>query len=81
MEETLSHDRFISLHRNQINPVPVPKSTLTFAYGNLRYGKLTRWLTHLLEMLDKSLQSDDNVLRTKVLVEVNEDFHQADLIN
>lgn len=32
-------------------------------------------------MLDKSLQSDDNVLRTKVLVEVNEDFHQADLIN
>ena len=41
----------------------------------------TRCLTHLLEMLDKSLQSDDNVLRTKVLVEVNEDFHQADLIN
>jgi aryl carrier-like protein len=32
-------------------------------------------------MLDRSLQSDDNVLRTKVLVEVNEDFHQADLIN
>jgi len=38
-------------------------------------------LTPLIEMLDKSLQSDDNVLRTKVLVEVNEDFHQADLIN
>lgn len=39
MEETLSYDRFISLHRNQINPVPLPRSTLTFAYGNLRYGK------------------------------------------
>ena len=39
MEETLSHDRFISLHRNQINPIPMPPSTLTFAYGNLRYGK------------------------------------------
>lgn len=32
-------------------------------------------------MLDKNLLSDDNVLRTKVLLEVNEDFHQADLVN
>lgn len=39
MEETLSNDRFISLHRNQINPLAMPMSTLTFAYGNLRYGK------------------------------------------
>jgi hypothetical protein len=39
MEETLSNDRFISLHRNQINPQAMPMSTLTFAYGNLRYGK------------------------------------------
>lgn len=41
MEETLSNDRFISLHRNQINPQAMPMSTLTFAYGNLRYGKPT----------------------------------------
>jgi len=40
MEETLTSDRFISLHRNQINPQAMPMSTLTFAYGNLRYGKL-----------------------------------------
>ena len=39
------------------------------------------WLIPNLEMLDKNLLSNDNVLRTKVLVEVNEDFHQADLVN
>lgn len=39
MEETLTHDRFISLHRNQGNPEPLPMSSLTFANGNLRYGK------------------------------------------
>lgn len=38
MEETLANDRFISLHRNQIDPTSMPMSTLTFAYGNLRYG-------------------------------------------
>ena len=39
MEETLTNDRFITHHRNQINPLPHPKSTLTFAYGSLRYGR------------------------------------------
>lgn len=39
MEETLTHSRFISYHRNQANPQPHPESTLTFAYGNLKYGK------------------------------------------
>ena len=32
-------------------------------------------------MLDKALKSSDDVLRTKVLVEINEDFHQADKLN
>jgi hypothetical protein len=32
-------------------------------------------------MLEKALKSHDDVLRTKVLVEINEDFHQADKIN
>jgi hypothetical protein len=27
------------------------------------------------EMLDKGLKSNDDVLRTKVLIEINEDFH------
>ena len=79
MEETLSNDRFISLHRNQIDPIPNPMSTLTFAYGNLRYGNLL--LINFLEMLDQGLKSDDDLLRTKVLVEINEDFHQADKLN
>jgi len=39
------------------------------------------FLIQIVEMLDKNLLSDDNVLRTKVLIEVNEDFHQADLVN
>lgn len=32
-------------------------------------------------MLDKGLKSEDDVLRTKVLIEINEDFHQADKLN
>ena len=39
MEETLSNSRFISYHRNQINPQAHPESTLTFAYGSAKYGK------------------------------------------
>lgn len=70
MEETLTNDRFITHHRNQINPVPHPKSTLTFAYGSLRF-----------EQLDKDLKEPDDVLRKKVLIEINEDFHQADKMN
>lgn len=42
MEETLQHDEFISLHRNQINPVLFPKSTLTFAQNEYRYEKMAR---------------------------------------
>jgi len=39
MEEVLSNPRFISFHRNQTNPEPMPLSTLTFAYGDQKYGK------------------------------------------
>ena len=64
MEETLSYPRFISFHRNQINPEPHPKSTLTFAYGDIRYEKM-----------QKEMAGTDNKLRTKILIEINEDFH------
>ena len=50
--------------------MPHPKSTLTFAYASLKY-----------EMLDKSLRGKDDVLRTKILTEIIEDFHQADKVN
>ena len=70
MEETLSYPRFISFHRNQVNPEPHPKSTLTFAYGESRFKEMK-----------KSLSGTDNVLRTKILIEINEDFHQADKVN
>ena len=70
MEETLSYPRFISFHRNQVNPEPHPKSTLTFAYGEGRFKEM-----------QKSLSGTDNILRTKILIEINEDFHQADKVN
>jgi hypothetical protein len=39
MEETLSNSRMIAYHRQQINPIPLAMSTLTFAYGIGKYGK------------------------------------------
>lgn len=33
------------------------------------------------EELTKGLKEDDDVLRTKILNEINEDFHQADKLN
>ena len=39
MEETLSNSRFITYHRNQVNPQADPPSTLTFAYGTSKYSK------------------------------------------
>lgn len=39
MEETLSNSRFITFHRQQINPQADPASTLTFAYGTSKYSK------------------------------------------
>ena len=70
MEETLTNPRFIAYHRVQVNPEPQPRSTLTFAYGDQKYDKMTR-----------QMAGKDDVLRTKVLIEINEDFHQADKIN
>ncbi len=64
MEETLDNARFISFHRNQINPELLPESTLTFAYGDQKYEKMSR-----------EMAGADSILRTKVLIEVNEDFH------
>lgn len=45
-------------------------STLTFAHGETRYDKMTR-----------EMRSDDDILREKIVKEVNEDFHQSDKIN
>jgi len=87
MEETLENSCFVSVHRNQINPVLQPKSTLTFAYGNRKYGKYNIWgcqtnlVFHVLDKIQRSLAGNDNVLRTKILKEINEDFHQGDKLN
>lgn len=86
MEETLSNARFIAFHRNQINPEPHPISTLTFAYGDQKYGKqsISTPLVLIMSNIEKmcrEMADKDDVLRTKVLIEINEDFHQADKIN
>lgn len=70
MEETLETSKFIAFHRNQINPTMAPKSTLTFAYGDRKYDKMSR-----------QMAGTDNVLRTKILKEINEDFHRGDVLN
>jgi len=43
---------------------------LTFAHGDRRYDKMTR-----------QMAGEDNVLRTKILIEINNDFHQGDKLN
>lgn len=48
----------------------MPQSTLTFAYGNFKYNK----------MCDE-MKTNDDVLKEKVLKEINEDFHQGDKVN
>lgn len=50
--------------------IPRPKPTLTFAYGNWRF-----------KGLKNSLGGDDHDVRVKALIEINEDFHQADKVN
>jgi len=70
MEETLETSCFISMHRNQINPTMAPKSTLTFAHGDRVYQKIGR-----------QMAGNDNVLRTKILIEINEIFHHGDKLN
>ncbi len=70
MEETLENSCFISLHRNQVNPILQPKSTLTFSLGDRKWDKLQR-----------QMGSDDNKLRTKILIEINEDFHDGAKLN
>jgi len=63
MEDYLEYDQLIAFHRNQENPKEQPESCLSFAYETFRYDKMT-----------KQLQSKDNILRTKVFIEINEDM-------
>ena len=52
-----------------VNPKPPPEQFLTFAYGDQRFKKLK-----------KNLGGKTDELRIKALIEINEDFHQADKI-
>lgn len=35
----------------------------------------------LIEKMSREMAGKDDILRTKVLIEINEDFHQADKLN
>ena len=63
----------IELEKANYVPPPVkprPKPTLTFSYGNWRF-----------KGLKDSLKGDDHKVRIKALIEINEDFHDAEKIN
>ena len=67
----MPNDRLIAHHRNQQDVEPLPKSTLTFAYGNFRYQKMT-----------EELSGTDDLLRTKTLIEVIEDLkHTSSVVD
>lgn len=70
MENKLENDRLISSHRNKSDYQESPENSLQFAYQHRRFDKFT---------LELARASD--VLKTKVLTELNEDVRQADKIN
>lgn len=41
MEENLTFDRLIAMHRNKYDYVECPENTLRMAYGDRRYVKMT----------------------------------------
>ena len=70
MEYHLSNNRMISYHRNKLDYVESPENSLQFAYGDLRYEKMTRQLVQ-----------EADILKLKTLEEINEDFRRSDFIN
>lgn len=66
MEEYLSYDRMLAMHRNQINPRPNPEHTMTFAVDHMRF-----------ERMGIDLSTTDDILRKKTLIEINADFRQS----
>ena len=69
MEDQLSNDRIISSHRNKYDYQESPQDTLQFAYGDRRYDKMAR-----------DMEEVSNVLKLKILNEINEDFRRADFV-
>ena len=63
MERLLTNDRFIAYKRAKKDYEDPPENTLNFAYENRRYPHLAR-----------ELKDSDNILKKKILEEVNKDF-------
>ncbi len=63
MEENLTFDRQIAHRRAHYDYVDPHKNTLRFAYEDARFGKMA-----------KELKYDDDILKLKVLKEINEDL-------
>ena len=92
MEQTLSNDRQVAYHRNQINPKTIPDTDLTFAYEDNKYIKMcteiagekhdvtttynTEEGTDQVTSHLKSGGRDDELIK-KALREINDDFHDA----
>lgn len=69
MELLLSNDRKIASHRNRYSPPEHQENTLLLAYGDRKYEKM------VLELADQ-----DDELKLKILVEINEDFRNSNKI-
>ncbi|EGR29633.1 rtdr1-prov protein, putative [Ichthyophthirius multifiliis] len=70
MENHLSNDRIISYHRNKLDYIESPENSLQFAFGDRRYEKMARQLVQ-----------ETDILKLKILTEINEDFRRSDFIN
>ena len=66
MEDTLTLDRQIAFRRNKYDYIPPPENTLNFAYEKDRFTKMS-----------DELKFDDNILKLKILHEINEDFRDS----
>ena len=66
MEDTLTLDRQIAFRRNKYDYISPPENTLNFAYEKDRFTKMS-----------DELKFDDNILKLKILYEINEDFRDS----
>lgn len=49
--------------------------------GNGVSNQLHLFITLFIDKLQRQMGGDDNKLRTKILIEINEDFHDAAKVN
>ena len=54
--------------------------TIVNGVGIIHFN-FTNFVLHFIDKLQRQMGSDDNKLRTKILIEINEDFHDGSKLN